>query len=75
MVASAAAEKDFTVRPILPPAFVSMTTLKGLRVTIRSVIDMVDLLLQTDEFEFVLTGKFNQDCLEVSDYNYTAAEK
>ena len=68
LVESAAAEKDDAVRPSLPPSFVSLTTMKGLRVTISSIIEMVGLLLQSDEFQFVLTGKFNQDCLEVYRY-------
>ena len=68
LLQSAAAENDFSVRPSLPPAFVSQTTLQALRITIKSTVDMVEFLLAMDEFDFVLTGKFNQDCLEVNYY-------
>lgn len=40
--------------------FLSATTPNGLRVTILSTIDLVDMLLQSG-YKFVLTGKFNQD--------------
>ena len=66
LLQSAAAENDVSVRPSLPPAFFSQTTLQALRITIKSTVDMVELLLAMDEFDFVLTGKFNQDCLEVN---------
>lgn len=66
LLESEAAEKNVTFRPSLPPSFVSKTTTIGLRITISSVVEMVDSLLKLDEFEFVLTRKLNQDCLEVS---------
>ncbi|EFX67488.1 hypothetical protein DAPPUDRAFT_261596 [Daphnia pulex] len=40
LVQSAAAESDISVRPSLPPAFVSQTTLQALRITIKSTVDM-----------------------------------
>jgi hypothetical protein len=46
------------------PAFASSLTLSTLRVSILSTIDLVDELLDMG-FEYVLTGKFNQDCIEV----------
>ena len=48
--------------------FVSQTTLEGLRVTIRSVIDLVDYIFESfdeKEFSYLLTGFLNQDVLEV----------
>lgn len=48
----------------LPP-FLSTTTNHGLRVTIQSFIDVIEMLLFKYNFKYVLTGKFNQDCLEV----------
>lgn len=45
--------------------FLSKVTLNGLRVTILSTIDVVELLLR-DNYKYVLTGKLNQDCIEVS---------
>ena len=50
------------------PMFVSQTTLEGLRVTIRSVIDLVDYIFESfdeKEFSYLLTGFLNQDVLEV----------
>ncbi|XP_045023251.1 uncharacterized protein LOC123467367, partial [Daphnia magna] len=49
--------------PPLYPAFASTLTLSTLRVTILSTIDLVDELLDFG-FTYVLTGKFNQDCIE-----------
>ena len=45
-------------------SFCSPQTLEGLRVTIRSVLDVMDSMFQQG-FKYVLTGKLNQDCLEV----------
>lgn len=47
--------------------FLSKVTLDSLRVTILSTIDVVELLFQ-DKYKYVLTGKFNQDCIEVLKY-------
>lgn len=45
--------------------FLSDTSLKAMRVTITSTIQLVEFLLERCNYEFVLTGKFNQDCIEV----------
>ena len=56
-------------RPELPPPFVSKDTIKALRITIRSIIDLIELLLGPSfNLTYVLTAKFNQDCLEVRLY-------
>ena len=48
------------------PAFASQTTLQALRMTLFSTIELTDHLLSDDiGYDFVLTGKFNQDCIEV----------
>ena len=49
--------------PDICPMFASSVTLDGIRVTIRSLIDLIDLLLEN--FPYVLTEKFCQDVLEV----------
>ena len=46
-------------------SFASKTTLDGLKITVRSVMDLVEYLTQTLGFSYVLTNKLNQDCLEV----------
>ena len=46
--------------------FVSDTSLKALRITLTSTIELVEFLLHRCGYDFVLTGKFNQDCIEVS---------
>lgn len=57
-------EADRVCPPEPAPAFASALTLSTLRVSILSTIELVDELLDMG-FEFVLTGKFNQDCIEV----------
>lgn len=47
--------------------FLSKTTMDGLRVTILSTIALVDQLFSLG-YLYVLTGKFNQDCIEVRTY-------
>lgn len=44
--------------------FLSKQTLHGLRVTLRSCRELAAKLLH-DGFSYVMTGKFNQDPLEV----------
>lgn len=46
--------------------FLSDTSLKAMRITLNSSIQLIEFLLKTCEYQFVLSGKFNQDCLEVS---------
>ena len=51
--------------------FVSDSTLQGLRVTITSVIHIVDFIFDNynqEEFPYILTGRLNQDPLEVYIY-------
>ena len=45
--------------------FLSTQTAEGLRVTLRSIIDLSKYLLTYCDFKYVLTVKLNQDCLEV----------
>lgn len=44
--------------------FASLTTLKGLRVTIKTVREIVNNMFAAGR-PYVLTGRLNQDCLEV----------
>ena len=47
--------------------FASTVTMNGLRVTIASIIEITEFLLRKDDpYEYVLTGKLNQDLIEVS---------
>lgn len=46
--------------------FLTKQTAEGLRVTLRSTIDLVNYLLNDCGFAYVLTSKLNQDCLEVN---------
>lgn len=46
-------------------SFISQTSLEALRLTITSILNLTRDLLDHD-FNFVLTGKFNQDCIEVN---------
>lgn len=45
--------------------FLTKTTTEGLRISLQSTIDLVNYLLNDCNFSYVLTGKLNQDCLEV----------
>jgi|LakMenEpi03Aug12_release.lakeMendotaPanAssembly.Ray.scaffolds.fasta_scaffold2153469_1 hypothetical protein len=45
--------------------FVSQTTIEALRLTLSSIIDLTNDLFEVS-YTFVLTVKFNQDCIEVS---------
>jgi hypothetical protein len=47
-----------------PTPFVSQTPIQALRLTLTSIIDFTNDLFD-DNYTFVLTGKFNQDCVEV----------
>ncbi|KZR99620.1 Uncharacterized protein APZ42_004443, partial [Daphnia magna] len=49
--------------PHFPPPFVSLVTLKALRITIKSMKDIAASLFASG-FKYILTGKINQDCLE-----------
>jgi hypothetical protein len=58
----------FSTQPVKErmPMFVFDITFKGFRVSILSVIDLVEMLIDEYELKYVLTGKFNQDCVEVT---------
>jgi hypothetical protein len=46
--------------------FASQTTLAALRVTVFSTIELTEHLYSSEiNYEFFLTGKLNQDCIEV----------
>lgn len=45
--------------------FLTKSTAEGLRVTIKSVIDLSKHLLEECGFKYVLSSKMNQDRLEV----------
>lgn len=49
--------------------YLTMSTAEGLRVTLRSTIKLTNHLLSDCGFEYVLTGKMNQDPLEVCYFN------
>ncbi len=57
-------EESEDVAEVVYEPFLSKITLNGLRVTIMSTIDVVELLLR-ENYKYVLTGKLNQDCIEV----------
>ncbi len=46
-------------------SFLSPATLKAMRVSLLSTIKLTEEHLTRSKFKFVLTGKFNQDCVEV----------
>ena len=48
--------------------FLTDSTAEGLRMTVRSAIDLVNYLLREKNYDVVLTGKINQDPLDVSSY-------
>jgi hypothetical protein len=61
-------------RSKLPPPFVSKDTIKALRITIRSIIDLIELLLGPSfNLTYAISAKFNQDCLEVRLYSCAMA--
>ena len=43
----------------------SDTSLKAMRVTLNSAIQLVEFLLEKCNYDFVLPGKFDQDFIEV----------
>ena len=65
---------NFETESFLAVPFMSATTMKAMRITIKSVIEIVETLLRDEEyaglFKYVLTGKLNQDCLEVLFMNF-----
>jgi len=58
-------ERFITTRsPEQQKKFLSQQTCHGLRITLHSTLELA-LLLLADGFHYVLSGKFNQDPLEV----------
>jgi hypothetical protein len=53
--------------------FVSDTSLKAMRVILNSAIQLVEFLLEKCNFTFVLTGKFNKDCIEMLEYFFQSS--
>lgn len=45
--------------------FLTRSTSEGLRISLKSTINLVEYLLYDSGFSYVLTAKFNQDSLEV----------
>lgn len=50
--------------------FLSDTSLKAMRLTLTSAMELTEFLLNKCSYDFVLSGKFNQDCLEVTKKSY-----
>lgn len=61
-------ERNLIKQIIKDNDFRTKQTSEGLRVTIKSTIDLVNYLHAKCDFTNVLTNKFNQDCLEVKYY-------
>lgn len=57
---------DFLAKLQQTDTFATDVTMASLRVTLQSILDLVDYLCEKIAYEYVLTAKFNQDCLEVS---------
>jgi len=56
---------NLTKNLIREDEFLTISTAEGLKITIKSTIDLVEYLLNECGFEYVLSAKINQDCLEV----------
>jgi len=50
---------------IFDAEFLTKQTTEGLKITLQSTIDLISVLLNDYGFNYVLTAKINQDCLEV----------
>lgn len=46
--------------------FLTQATCDGLKITLKSTLDLVNYLLDECNFAYVLTAKLNQDSLEVN---------
>lgn len=57
-------EINVTKKLIPENKFLTKNTAEGLRITIQSTIDLIGQLHDCG-FDYVLTSKINQDCLEV----------
>jgi len=58
-------EQNLRNKLITDDMFLTKQTVEGLKITIKSTIDLVEYLLNECGFAYVLTSKLNQDCLEV----------
>lgn len=58
-------ERNLEQNLITENDFLTKQTSEGLRITIQSTIDLTNFLLNDCGFKYVLSNKFNQDCLEV----------
>lgn len=52
---------NLTKNLISEDEFLTISTFEGLKITIKSTIDLVEYLLNQCGFEYVLTAKINQD--------------
>lgn len=58
--------EDCVTNKIIPEEeFLTRSTSEGLRVTMTSTLELTQYLLNDCGFQYVLTNKYNQDCLEV----------
>lgn len=51
--------------------FLTEETANGLRLSLQSTMDLCRYLVDEYKFQYLLTGKVNQDNLEVLDYYYS----
>lgn len=58
-------ERNLNKNVIKKDNFLTKQTSEGLRITIKSTIDLSNYLLNNCGFQYVLINKFNLDCLEV----------
>ena len=58
-------EKNVKKNLISPDEFLTSQTAEGLRMTLNSTLDLSAYLLEKLKFDVVLTGRINQDSLEV----------
>lgn len=58
-------ELQFISKQIAREHFLTASTASGLRVTLLSTIQLTEFLLDSCGFKYVLSGKFNQDVIEV----------
>ena len=56
-------ELAFDLKGLSP--FFSQTTLETLRITVLSTIELTNYLFSEVNYDFVVTAKLNQDCIEI----------
>lgn len=59
-------EDMFHNRKITENQFLTANTAEGLRISLQSTLYIIEYLITRYNFTYVLTGKINQDALEVS---------